>query len=71
MTVIRVPFQLERLESTQGSPLDQSQVAGLQQVISEAAAQGMDVILDPHNYGDAWGNPIGSSATPDSSFANF
>lgn len=71
MNVLRVPLQLERLEPAQGGPLDQAQVADLRQVVSEAAAKGMDVVLDPHNYGNAWGNAIGSSATPDSSFATF
>lgn len=70
MTVIRVPFQLERLEPSPGAPLDQTQVAALQQVVSEAAADHMDVILDPHNYGSAWGNLIGSG-TSNSQFANF
>ena len=70
MTVIRMPFQLERLAPNPGGPLDQSQVAALQQVVSEAAAKGMDVILDPHNYGVAWGNEIGAG-TSDNQFANF
>ncbi len=70
MTVIRVPFQLERLEPSPGAPLDQTQVTALQQVISEAAADGVDVVLDPHNYGSAWGNLIGSG-TSNSQFANF
>jgi hypothetical protein len=37
---------LERLEPNPGGLLDQSQVADLQQVVSQAAAKGMDVILD-------------------------
>jgi endoglucanase len=41
MTVIRMPFQLERLKPNPGGSLDQSQVADLQQVVSEAAAKGM------------------------------
>src|SRR5690349_20742768 len=73
MTVVRMPFLLERLEPAPGGPLDPSQVADLQQVISWAQADGMDVILDPHNYGDAWGAPIGAAAggTPDAAFENF
>jgi len=73
MTVVRMPFLLERLEPVPGGPLDPSQVADLQQVISWAQADGMDVILDPHNYGDAWGDPIGAAAggTPDAAFENF
>jgi aryl-phospho-beta-D-glucosidase BglC (GH1 family) len=70
MTVIRVPFQLERLEPSPGAPLDQTQVIALQQVISEAAADGVDVVLDPHNYGYAWGNLIGGG-TSNSQFADF
>jgi len=71
MTAIRMPFQLERLEPTPAGPLDQSQVADLQHVVAQAESLGMDVILDPHNYGSAWGNPIGSPGTPTSSFATF
>jgi hypothetical protein len=41
MTVIRMPFQLERLKPNPGGSLDQSQVADLQQVVREAAAKGM------------------------------
>ena len=71
MTAIRVPFQLERLEPTANGPLDPSQVADLQQSIAEAAASGVKVILDPHNYGSAWGSLIGSTPASVTTFANF
>jgi endoglucanase len=71
MTVIRVPFQLERLEPTANGPLDSSQAAELQQVVATAAASGIDVILDPHNYGSAWGGLIGSTPASMASYANF
>ncbi|HJS85655.1 MAG TPA: glycoside hydrolase family 5 protein [Acetobacteraceae bacterium] len=71
MTVIRVPFQLERLEPTASGPLDSAQVADLQQVIAAAAASGLKVILDPHNYGSAWGSLIGSTPASLTAYANF
>jgi endoglucanase len=40
-------------------------------VVNYAASKGMTVDLDVHNYGQYYGNVVGSTAVPNSAFANL
>ena len=70
-TAIRLPFLLERVQPVMNGPLDSTQLGYIDNVVNYAASKGIDVILDPHNYGDAYGSQIGSAAVPNSAFASF
>jgi endoglucanase len=50
MTIIRLPFRWERLQPVPGGPFDSEELARLKKTVTLATAQGMTVILDPHNY---------------------
>ena len=71
MTVFRLPYLIENLEQTPGGPLNQSDLQQLQSIVAYAATKGMDVILDPHDYGSAWGNEILPGNTTESQYDNF
>jgi endoglucanase len=71
MTVIRLPFDWERLQPVQGGPLDKTYLAMLDHIVALAGSKGMKVDLDVHNYGIAYGNMVGSAGTPDSSFSDL
>ena len=71
MNVFRLSFLMERLEHSQGGDLDQAELARIDDVVNYSASKGIKTILDPHNFGQAWGNDIGSSGTPASSLTTF
>lgn len=71
VNVIRLPFLWERLQPTLNGPLDSDELARIDSVVSYAASKGVQVILDPHDYGGYGGNLVGSSAVPNSAFASF
>jgi endoglucanase len=50
MTIIRLPFLWERLQPVLGGPFDPEELNRLKTAVSLATAQGMTVIVDPHNY---------------------
>ena len=71
MSVIRLPFLWERLQTSLNGPLDASQLAHIDDVVNYANSKGIKVILDAHDYGSYQGSLIGSAAVPDSAFADF
>jgi serralysin len=71
MTVIRLPFLLERVEPVAGGPLNTTELGYIDNVVDYAASKGIDVILDPHDYGDEYGTVIGTTAASNATFANF
>jgi aryl-phospho-beta-D-glucosidase BglC (GH1 family)/20S proteasome alpha/beta subunit len=71
MTVIRLPFLLERVEPVAGGPLNTTELGYIDNVVNYAASKGIDVILDPHDYGDEYGTVIGTTAASNATFANF
>jgi endoglucanase len=73
LKIIRVPFELSRLELSPGAPLDTTTLGYLKQIVSWAAADGVTVLLDPHDYGYAWGHLIGTDSgdTTNVQFGNF
>jgi len=61
LSLIRVPFSWEGVQPTLGGALNASALASLDKAVSLAAADGMQVILDMHNY-DVY-TPSGGSPT--------
>src|ERR1700730_1977943 len=71
LTAIRLPFLLERVQPVMDGALSATELSYIDDVVNYAASKGIDVILDPHSYGYAYGSQIGSAAVPNSAFANF
>src|ERR1700760_2642145 len=71
MNVIRLPFLLERVEPVAGGPLNATELGYIDQVVAYAATKGIDVILDPHDFGYEYGTVIGTTAGSNATFANF
>ncbi|MEE7479137.1 cellulase family glycosylhydrolase [Methylobacterium hispanicum] len=71
MSVLRLPFIWERAQLSENEPLNASELAQMDAVVGYAASRGMQVILEPHNFGSGFGHLIGSAETPDSAFADF
>jgi endoglucanase len=69
--VIRLPFLWERIQRSEGGPLDSTELARLDDVVSYATGKGLKVDIDPHNYGYGFGNLIGSTQTPNTAFADL
>lgn len=77
MKIIRVPFDITRMQPKLNSPFSATEFAALDAVVQYASGQGMTVILDPHNYGymttdDGISALIGVDPTmPAANFADF
>jgi aryl-phospho-beta-D-glucosidase BglC (GH1 family) len=71
MTAIRLPFLLERVDPVAGGPLSATQLSYIDDVVNYAGSKGIDVILDPHDFGTEYGTVIGSTAASNATFANF
>lgn len=77
MKVVRVPFDLMRLQPQIRGDLDTVEVSRLLTIVNDAKSLGLVVLLDPHNYGslrDSWGHEvvIGSRAGFEAdAFADF
>src|SRR5580692_1956135 len=70
-TAIRLPFLLERVQPNMDGALSATELGYIDDVVNYAGSKGIDVILDPHDFGYAYGSQIGSAAVPNSAFANF
>ncbi len=70
---VRLPFSWERMQDSLGGPLDTSgDLAMLKRVLVDAAALGLDVIIDNHNYGRFKGVALGAAGGPTpAQFADF
>jgi Ca2+-binding RTX toxin-like protein len=71
ISLIRLPVRWEHLQRTLDGALDPAEIGRVHTFLDAAAARGMQVILDVHNYGRYFGQVIGSTAVPISSFADF
>jgi Cellulase (glycosyl hydrolase family 5) len=69
--VIRLPFLWERLQHSELATIDPTELKRLDDVVNYATGKGLKVEIEPHDYGFGFGNPIGSSQTPNSAFANL
>jgi endoglucanase len=71
ITLVRLPFRWERMQPQLNGPLNQAELGRLKNFLSEADRQGIDVVIDNHNYGRFNGKPIGDPAVPAQAFADF
>ncbi|AST29232.1 drug:proton antiporter (plasmid) [Ralstonia pseudosolanacearum] len=71
MNLVRLPFRWERLQPTLNQALDANELSRLTGFVNAVTAAGQTVLLDPHNYARYYGNVIGSSAVPNSAYADF
>ena len=69
--VIRIPISMERLQPTPNGALDAVQLSYIDALVAHAAADGLQIILDPHNYGYTNGVEIGSTVASNTAFADF
>ena len=69
LTLIRLPVLWERIQPTADGPLSAPDVAGIEAFLAAAAANGEQVILDLHNFGQYYGTPLRS--TDAAKFANL
>jgi endoglucanase len=70
MNTIRLPFMWERLQRSQLSELDATELARLDEIVSYTTGRGMHVVLDPHNYSRYYGRLVGSEV-PATALADF
>lgn len=71
LTLIRLPFLWERMQPTLNGALNTAYLNHTKDVCTAAAARGMKVMLDAHNYGRYNGNLLGSAQVPNSAFRDF
>ena len=57
MNFIRLPFRWERLQHTNGQILNSTELGRMNAFVKTATAQGMYVLLDPHNFMRYYPNP--------------
>jgi endoglucanase len=70
MNTFRIPFCWERLQTTALGEFDAAELGRLDQLVRYATAKGAYILLDPHNYGQYWGQSISTdSGSP--VFADF
>ena len=77
ITLVRLPVRWERVQPTLGGPLNPAEVQRIAEAVARAAAAGMRVIIDIHNYGAYWlsngsqgvRRPIGSAEVTVAHFA--
>ncbi len=65
---LRLSILWERLQPSLNGPLDRRHLAGIISFLDGAAANGVDVLIDLHNYARYRGELIGSDAVPASAF---
>lgn len=76
--LVRLAFRWERLQPALGGPLDPAELARLRGAVDRAAAAGLKVILDMHNFGAYYRSNgsqgvrlgVGSSTLPNATFAD-
>lgn len=78
MKLIRLPFAGARLQPVNNAPLADAELARIASIVDYAATKGMQVVIDPHDYGMKYDSttgtmrPLGTpSGLPASVFADF
>ncbi len=69
--IIRLAFTWERLQPELNKPFNNNYLAGIDAFVEEADKQGLQVILDVHNYARYKGKFMGSEEVPVTAFADF
>lgn len=68
---IRLPIKWEFLQPALNGALDTTYLAQIRQVVDQAKALGLEVLIDLHNYGAYNGQLVGTPAVPTSAFVNL
>ncbi len=71
LTFVRLPFKWERLQPILSGPLDATYLGYIQAAVAKAAARGMEVALDCHNFGGYGAAKIGGGIVTDADFADL
>lgn len=71
MNLVHLPFRWERLQPQLNQAFDPVELDRLKSLVEATTTQGVDVLLDPHNYARYRGEIVGSAAVPDTAFADF
>jgi endoglucanase len=71
LNTFRLAFRWERLQHTLNGAFDAAEMQRLDTTVTDMTGKGASVILDPHNYARYNGQLVGSSAVPNSAFADF
>jgi hypothetical protein len=61
--IMRLPIRWERLQPTRGAAFNSAEVSRITQVIADASAAGMLVLIDVHNYGEYVNSTANGGAT--------
>lgn len=69
--IVRVPFTWERLQPTLNGALNTTYLGYINENITWAQENGLQVLLDIHNYGKYNDNPIKSAEVPQSAYLDF
>ncbi|MEM1365625.1 MAG: glycoside hydrolase family 5 protein [Pseudomonadota bacterium] len=69
--IIRLPFAWPRLQRQLYAPLDREELKRLKQTVAAVHAEGMVLLLDPHDYARYKGQVVGSTAVPNAAFTDF
>src|SRR5262245_30687839 len=72
MSVIRLPFQWERLQHSQFGQFDNAELARLDDVVNYVTGKGLKIAIEPHNFG-YWNytDLIGTAQAPNTAFADL
>ena len=71
LTFVRLPFKWERLQPTRSGPLDPTYLGYIHAGVAKAAARGMKIALDCHNYGGYGADKIGGGVVTSADFADL
>lgn len=69
--LVRLPFRWERMQPTMFGPLDEKELARLQNFVNEVRSRGMKVIPEPHNFARYYDKLIGGCEVNNEAFADF
>lgn len=70
-TVIRLPVLWGRLQPVLMTSLDAAELGRLQAFVTDATKRQLAVVIDIHDYGAYRGQMVGSTAVPDTAFADL
>lgn len=71
MNTFRVDFMWERMQPKANGDLDATYAAAMDDLVAYATSHGANVVLNPQNFAKYYGSFVGSSAVPNSVFADF
>lgn len=67
----RIPFNWENMQTSLNAPLNTTELGRLKTLVNYLTSKGKYVLIDVHNYARYDGKVIGTSAVPNSAFADF